>query len=40
MERLFFANRGRKVTGIDILAKPITRAKRKSAERGLPLTFR
>ena len=36
---LFFAGRGRKVTGIDFLEEPIQRAKRKAAERGLAATF-
>jgi len=36
---LFFANLGRKVTGIDFLDEPINRAKRKAAERGLAATF-
>lgn len=36
---LFFASRGQTVTGIDFLADPITRAKRKAAERGLTATF-
>ncbi len=27
------------VTGIDFLAEPITKAKKKAAERGLPTTF-
>ena len=36
---LFFAGRGHKVTGIDFLAEPINRAKRKAAERGLTATF-
>lgn len=36
---LFFAGRGQKVTGIDFLAEPITRAKKKAAERGVPATF-
>jgi SAM-dependent methyltransferase len=36
---LFFAGRGAKVTGIDFLAEPINRAKRKAAERGLTATF-
>ena len=31
---LFFASRGQKVTGIDFLDEPITRAKQKAAERG------
>jgi len=35
---LFFAGRGQKVTGIDFLAEPITRAK-KAAERGVTATF-
>ena len=36
---LFFAGRGRTVTGIDFLEEPISRAKRKATERGLPATF-
>src|SRR5438477_4983292 len=36
---LYFAGRGQKVTGIDFLAEPITRAKKKAAERGLTATF-
>ena len=36
---LYFAGRGHKVTGIDFLAEPIERAKRKAAERGLTATF-
>ncbi len=36
---LFFAGRGHKVTGIDFLAEPIARARRKAAERGLTATF-
>ena len=36
---LFFASRGHKVTGIDFLAEPITRAKKKAAERGLLANF-
>ena len=36
---LFFAGRGHKVTGIDFLAEPIERARRKAAERGLEATF-
>ena len=36
---LFFAKRGHKVTGIDFLAEPISRAKKKAAERGLMATF-
>ena len=36
---LYFASRGRKVTGIDFLAEPIQRAKTKAAERGLTATF-
>jgi len=31
---LFFAEQGRKVTGIDFLAEPITRARKKASERG------
>ena len=36
---LFFAGRGRKVTGIDFLEEPISRAKQKAVERGLTATF-
>lgn len=36
---LFLAGLGRKVTGIDYLAEPIERAKRKAAERGLKVNF-
>src|SRR5581483_2755983 len=36
---LFFASRGHKVTGIDFLAEPINRAKKKAAERGLSANF-
>ena len=36
---LFFASRGHKVTGIDFLQEPITRARRKASERGLTTTF-
>jgi cyclopropane fatty-acyl-phospholipid synthase-like methyltransferase len=36
---LFLAGRGCKVTGIDFLEVPISRAKRKAEERGLPATF-
>src|SRR5436853_1892583 len=36
---LFFASRGQKVTGIDFLAEPISRAKQKAIERGLTATF-
>ena len=36
---LFFASRGHKVTGIDFLAEPINRAKKKAAERGLHANF-
>jgi cyclopropane fatty-acyl-phospholipid synthase-like methyltransferase len=36
---LFFASRGRKVTGIDFLEGPITRARRKATERGLSASF-
>lgn len=36
---LFFASRGQKVTGIDFLAEPISRARQKAAERGLTATF-
>lgn len=35
----FFASRGQKVTGIDFLAEPITRAKEKAAERGVTAAF-
>jgi cyclopropane fatty-acyl-phospholipid synthase-like methyltransferase len=35
----YFASRGNTVTGIDFLAEPITIAKRKSRERGQPVTF-
>jgi SAM-dependent methyltransferase len=35
----FFARRGQKVTGIDFLAEPITRAIKKAAERGVTATF-
>jgi SAM-dependent methyltransferase len=35
----FFASRGHKVTGIDFLEEPITRARRKASERGLSATF-
>jgi SAM-dependent methyltransferase len=38
-DALFFANRGQKVTGIDFLAEPITRAQKKAAERGMTATF-
>ena len=36
---LFFASRGHKVTGIDFLEEPITRARRKATERGLSASF-
>jgi cyclopropane fatty-acyl-phospholipid synthase-like methyltransferase len=36
---LYFAQRGCKVTGVDYLAEPIERAKRKAAERNIPATF-
>jgi SAM-dependent methyltransferase len=36
---LFFAGRGCTVTGIDFLTEPITRAKKKAAERGVTATF-
>jgi SAM-dependent methyltransferase len=36
---LFFASRGHKVTGIDFLEEPITRARRKAAERRLTASF-
>ena len=36
---LFFTRRGCKVTGIDFLEVPIERARRKAADRGLPVTF-
>ena len=36
---LYFARRGCTVTGIDFLEEPITRARRKATERGLPATF-
>ena len=36
---LFFATRGQKVTGIDFIAEPITRAKKKTVERGVTATF-
>jgi cyclopropane fatty-acyl-phospholipid synthase-like methyltransferase len=36
---LFYASRGRTVTGIDFLDEPINRGKRKAAERGLSVTF-
>jgi hypothetical protein len=35
---LFFASRGHKVTGIDFLEEPITRARRKATERRLSAT--
>lgn len=36
---LYFASLGHKVTGIDFLAEPIERAKRKATERNVPATF-
>jgi SAM-dependent methyltransferase len=36
---LFFASRGQKVKGIDFLAEPITKARKKTAERGVKATF-
>src|SRR5436189_5693821 len=36
---LYFASKGRKVTGIDFLEEPIERARRKAAERGVTATF-
>jgi cyclopropane fatty-acyl-phospholipid synthase-like methyltransferase len=36
---LYFAMRGRTVTGIDFLPEPIARAKQKAAERGLSAAF-
>src|ERR1700719_2949709 len=36
---LYFADRGCRVMGIDFLEEPISRAKRKAAERKLPATF-
>jgi SAM-dependent methyltransferase len=36
---LSFASRGRRVTGIDFLAEPITRARKKTVERGVKATF-
>src|SRR5437016_1674189 len=36
---LYFAGRGREVTGLDFLKEPINRARRKAGERGLPATF-
>ena len=36
---LVFARRGHKVTGIDFLEEPITRARRKATERGLTASF-
>lgn len=36
---LLFASQGHKVTGIDFLEEPITRARRKASERGLTATF-
>ena len=38
-DALYFAGRGRTVTGIDFPAEPITRVKRKATERGLKATF-
>src|ERR1700682_4953016 len=36
---LFLAGRGNTVTGIDFREEPSKRARRKAAERGLPVTF-
>src|SRR4051812_15604630 len=36
---LFFAGRGHKVTGIDFLDEPISRARSKAASRGLSVNF-
>ena len=36
---LYFASGGHRVTGINFLAEPIARAKRKAAERGLSVNF-
>lgn len=36
---LYFASKGRKVTGIDYLEEPIQRAQRKAAERGVTASF-
>lgn len=36
---LFLAGRGCRVTGIDFIEEAINRARRKAAERGLPVTF-
>ena len=36
---LFFAGRGQKITGIDFLEEPSTRARRKATERGLSASF-
>jgi cyclopropane fatty-acyl-phospholipid synthase-like methyltransferase len=36
---LFFAGRGCQVTGIDFIEEAINRARRKAAERGLPVSF-
>ena len=36
---LYFAKRGKKVTGIDFLPEPISRAKQKAVDRGLTATF-
>src|SRR5437899_5242643 len=36
---LSFAGRGCQVTGIDFIEEAISRARRKAAERGLPVTF-
>jgi SAM-dependent methyltransferase len=36
---LYFAGQGHRVTGIDFLAEPIARAKRKATERGLSVNF-
>ncbi len=35
----FFASQGQKVTGVDFLAEPIIRAKKKATERGVTATF-
>lgn len=37
---LYFAGRGLRVTGIDFVEEAIRRARRKAAERGLPIDFR
>jgi 2-polyprenyl-3-methyl-5-hydroxy-6-metoxy-1,4-benzoquinol methylase len=36
---LYFASRGQKVTGSDLLAEPITRAKKKAGEWAVTATF-